>query len=56
MPPPVQLLSIATAVPPFCFEQRDVAAAAHRGLPSRTLVTAMGPGFTTTCAALKRAA
>ena len=26
------------------------------GLPSRTLVTAMGPGFTTSCASLKRAA
>jgi alkylresorcinol/alkylpyrone synthase len=32
---PVQLLSVATAVPPHCFEQRDVAAAAHRGFATR---------------------
>jgi hypothetical protein len=35
MPPPVQLVSIATAVPPFRFEQRDVAAAAYQGFASR---------------------
>lgn len=35
MLPPAQLVSIATAVPPFCFEQRDVAAAAHRGFAGR---------------------
>lgn len=35
MPPPVRLMSIATAVPPFCFEQRDVALAAHRGFSAR---------------------
>ncbi|OAN55167.1 chalcone synthase [Paramagnetospirillum marisnigri] len=35
MLPSVQLVSIATAVPPFCFEQRDVAAAAHRGFADR---------------------
>jgi alkylresorcinol/alkylpyrone synthase len=35
MPQPVKLLSVATAVPPFCFEQRDIAAAAHQGFASR---------------------
>jgi len=35
MLPPAQLVSIATAVPPFCFEQRDVAAAAHRDFAGR---------------------
>lgn len=35
MPPPAQLLSIASAVPPYCFEQRDVAAAAYQGFASR---------------------
>ena len=35
MLPPVKLMSIATAVPPFCFEQRDVAVAAHRGFAER---------------------
>ena len=29
------LLSVATAVPPFCLEQSDVAAAAHEGFASR---------------------
>ena len=28
----------------------------HAGLPSRTLLTAMGPGFTSSCVSLKRAA
>jgi alkylresorcinol/alkylpyrone synthase len=28
----------------------------HEGLPSRTLLTAMGPGFTSSCVSLKRAA
>jgi alkylresorcinol/alkylpyrone synthase len=28
-------VSVATAVPPHCFEQRDVAAAAHRGFAAR---------------------
>jgi alkylresorcinol/alkylpyrone synthase len=35
MTQPVQLVSVATAVPPHCFEQRDVAAAAHRGFSTR---------------------
>ncbi|MCY7319938.1 MAG: hypothetical protein LH617_14655, partial [Ramlibacter sp.] len=35
MPESVKLLSIATAVPPFCLEQRDVAAAASEGFASR---------------------
>jgi alkylresorcinol/alkylpyrone synthase len=35
MTQPVKLLSVATAVPPFCIEQRDAAAAAHRGFASR---------------------
>ncbi len=35
MLPPVQLVSIATAVPPFRFEQHDVAAAAYQGFASR---------------------
>jgi alkylresorcinol/alkylpyrone synthase len=32
---PAKLVSIATAVPPYVFEQRDVAAAAHRGFAGR---------------------
>ena len=35
MPQSVKLVSIASSVPPFCFEQRDVAAAAHRGFAAR---------------------
>jgi alkylresorcinol/alkylpyrone synthase len=35
MPQSVMLLSIATAVPPHGIEQRDVAAAAHRGFAAR---------------------
>ena len=35
MPDSAKLLSIATAVPPFCLEQRDVAAAASEGFASR---------------------
>ena len=35
MPQPVQLMSVVTAVPPVCFEPRDVAAAAHRGFSAR---------------------
>jgi len=31
----VKLVSVATAVPPHCFEQSDVAAAAHRGFADR---------------------
>lgn len=31
----VKLMSVATAVPPYCFQQRDVAAAAHRGFATR---------------------
>ena len=31
----VKLMSVATAVPPHCFQQRDVAAAAHRGFAAR---------------------
>jgi len=33
MPPRGKLVSVATAVPPFCFEQRD--ASAHRGFAAR---------------------
>jgi alkylresorcinol/alkylpyrone synthase len=32
---PVTLVSVATAVPPYRFEQRDIAAAAHRGFAGR---------------------
>jgi alkylresorcinol/alkylpyrone synthase len=35
MPQSAKLVSVATAVPPYCFEQRDVAAAAHRGFSAR---------------------
>ncbi len=35
MPPPVRLMSVETAIPPYCFEQRDVARAAHRGFAAR---------------------
>lgn len=35
MPLTPKLLSVATAVPPFCLEQSDVAAAAHQGFASR---------------------
>jgi len=35
MPQSVKLVSIATAVPSYCFEQRDVAAAAHKGFAAR---------------------
>ncbi len=35
MTQPVTLLSVATSVPPHCFEQRDIAAAAHRGFAGR---------------------
>jgi alkylresorcinol/alkylpyrone synthase len=35
MPPSVKLLSVASAVPPHCIEQRDVAVAAHRAFASR---------------------
>ncbi len=35
MPPSVKLLSVATAVPPHIIEQRDAAAAAHRGFSGR---------------------
>jgi alkylresorcinol/alkylpyrone synthase len=35
MTQPVKLLSVATAVPPHCIEQRDAAAAAHRGFAAR---------------------
>jgi alkylresorcinol/alkylpyrone synthase len=31
----VTLMSVATAVPPHCFEQRDIAAAAHQGFAGR---------------------
>jgi alkylresorcinol/alkylpyrone synthase len=31
----VKLMSVATAVPPYCIEQRDAAAAAHRGFAGR---------------------
>jgi alkylresorcinol/alkylpyrone synthase len=35
MPQSVKLISIATAVPPYVIEQRDAAAAAHRGFAER---------------------
>jgi alkylresorcinol/alkylpyrone synthase len=35
MPPSVKLMSVATAVPPHCIEQRDAAAAAYRGFARR---------------------
>ena len=35
MSPPAKLMSVATAVPPFCLTQTDVAAAAHKGFASR---------------------
>jgi alkylresorcinol/alkylpyrone synthase len=35
MPQSVKLVSVATAVPPYCIQQRDAAAAAHRGFASR---------------------
>jgi alkylresorcinol/alkylpyrone synthase len=35
MPSPVMLASVATAVPPYGIEQRDVAAAAHRAFAAR---------------------
>jgi len=35
MPHSVKLVSIATAVPPYCIEQRDAAAAAHRSFAGR---------------------
>jgi alkylresorcinol/alkylpyrone synthase len=35
MPQFVKLVSVATAVPPYCIQQRDAAAAAHRGFASR---------------------
>jgi alkylresorcinol/alkylpyrone synthase len=35
MSQPVTLVSVATAVPQYCIEQRDAAAAAHRGFASR---------------------
>lgn len=35
MPAPVQLVAVSTAVPPFCIDQRDAAAAAHRGFSAR---------------------
>ena len=35
MPQYAKLLSVATALPPFCLEQGDVAAAAHQGFASR---------------------
>lgn len=35
MPQSAKLLSVATAVPPFCFEQTDVAVAAHREFADR---------------------
>jgi alkylresorcinol/alkylpyrone synthase len=35
MPHTVKLVSVATAVPPYCIEQRDAAAAAHRGFAAR---------------------
>lgn len=33
--PTVKLVSVATAVPPYCLEQRDVAAAAHKAFATR---------------------
>ena len=35
MPQTVKIVSVATAVPPYCIEQRDAAAAAHRGFAAR---------------------
>jgi alkylresorcinol/alkylpyrone synthase len=35
MSQPVSLVSVATAVPPYCIQQRDAAAAAHRGFSAR---------------------
>lgn len=35
MPQSTKLLSVASAVPPYCLEQSDVAAAAHKGFASR---------------------
>jgi alkylresorcinol/alkylpyrone synthase len=35
MSQPVSLVSVATAVPPHCIQQRDAAAAAHRGFSAR---------------------
>ena len=35
MNPSVKLVSVATAVPPYCIQQSDVAAAAHQGFGSR---------------------
>ena len=35
MPQPVKLVSVATAVPPYCIQQRDAAAASHRGFAAR---------------------
>ena len=35
MPRSVKLVSIASAVPPYLLEQRDAAAAAHRGFAGR---------------------
>jgi alkylresorcinol/alkylpyrone synthase len=35
MPPSIMLASVATSVPPYVLEQRDVAAAAHRGFSGR---------------------
>ncbi len=35
MPQSAQLVSVATVVPPYCFEQRDAAAAAHRSFAAR---------------------
>src|SRR5882724_1438352 len=35
MPEAAKLVSIATAVPPYVFDQQDVAAAAHRGFAGR---------------------
>ena len=35
MPQSVKLVSIASAVPPYLLEQRDAAAAAHRGFAGR---------------------
>ncbi len=35
MPASVKLVAVSTAVPPFCIDQRDAAAAAHRGFSAR---------------------
>ena len=35
MPHPVRLVSVATAVPPYRIDQREAAAAAHRGFAAR---------------------